>query len=132
MNTKIVMTVSSVVLGVTGIFLTFAPDIVLSNLKTNTDPVSVLLGQVIGGLYFGYGMLNWMTKESLIGGIYNRPIVVANLTHFLIAGLAICKSLTSNQALPKALWAAGAVYVALGLFFVIILFRHPIKEDKQQ
>lgn len=120
------MTVSSVILGATGIILTFAPDFVLNNLNIETNPSSLLLGQVTGGLYFGYSMLNWMTKESLIGGIYNRPIAIANLSHFLIAGLAVCKRLISDPELPKALWTAGVVYVILGVLFIIILNRHPI------
>jgi hypothetical protein len=126
MNTKIIMTLSSIILGATGIILTFAPDIVLHNLNIDTNPTSLLLGQVIGGLYFGYSMLNWMTKESLIGGIYNRPIAIANVAHFFIAGLAIIKRLLSDPGLPKALWTAGAGYAVLGLLFIIILFRHPI------
>lgn len=126
MNTKILMTTSSIILGATGIMLTFAPDIVLSNLNVDTNQTALLLVQVMGGMYFGYSMLNWMTKESLIGGIYNRPIAIANFTHFLIAGLAIGKRLISNPSLPKALWATGAVYAILGLLFIMILFRHPI------
>ena len=131
MNTKIVMTVTSLILGGTGIFLSFAPDIVLNNLSIQVNPTSLLLGQVIGGLYFGYGLLNWMTKESLIGGIYNRPIATANFTHFLIVGLALSKSLISNQGLPSTLWIACAVYVVLGFLFAIILFRHPINSESQ-
>ncbi len=120
------MTISSIILGATGVILTFAPDMVLRNLNIDTNPTSILLGQVIGGLYFGYSMLNWMTKESLIGGIYNRPVAIANFTHFLIAGLSIIKRLISDPGLPKALWVAGAVYLVFGLLFILILFRHPI------
>ena len=124
------MTFASIILGATGAILIFASDIVLGNLAIEVNQTSLLLGQVIGALYFGYSMLNWMTKESLIGGIYNRPIAVANFTHFLIAGLAIVKALISNPQLPKILWAAGAAYVVLGLLFMIILFRHPIKSNE--
>ena len=132
MNTKIVMTISSIILGATGIILTFAPDIVVNNLSIETNPASLLLGQVMGGLYFGYSMLNWMTKESVIGGIYNRPIAIANFTHFLIAGLAICKGLISNPGLPKILWTACIVYVVLGFLFIIILFRQPVIANDQK
>jgi len=132
MNTKIVMTISSLIMGATGLILTFAPDIVMGSLNIETNQTSILLGQVIGALYFGYSMLNWMTKEGLIGGIYKRPIAIANSSHFLIAGLAIVKSLLSNPGLPRAIWTAGLVYTVLGLLFIIILFRHPINstDDK--
>jgi len=127
MNTKIVMTVTSIVLGASGATLIFASDVVLSSLSIEISQASLLLGQVVGALYFGFAMLNWMTKEGLIGGIYNRPIAVANFTHFMIAGLAIVKAIVSNPELPKAIWGAGFVYVALGILFMIILFRHPVK-----
>ena len=126
MNTKVIMTSSSIVLGATGVILTFAPDMVLQNLNIEITQTSLLLGQVIGGLYFGFSMLNWMTKENLIGGIYNRPIAIANFTHFLIVGLAIIKKLVSDPGLPKTLWTAGIVYAVLGIVFAIILFRHPL------
>ena len=119
------MTVSSVILGATGVLLTFAPDMVLRNLHIDANPASLLLGQVIGGLYFGYGMLNWMTKESLVGGIYHRPVAIANFAHHLIAGLAITKGLISNPELTTSLWVAGALYVVFGLLFIMMLFRHP-------
>src|SRR5690606_27894792 len=108
-----------------------ASDIVLQTLHIDTNPTSILLGQVIGGLYFGYSMLNWMTKGSLIGGIYNRPVAIANFAHFFIAGLAIMKTLIANPKLPKVLWMAGAVYLVLGLLFIRILFRHPIESTTE-
>jgi hypothetical protein len=132
MNTKIIMTICSIILGATGVILSFAPDLVLRNLDLDVNPTSVLLGQVLGGLYFGYSMLNWMTKESLIGGIYNRPVAIANFTHFMIAGLAIIKKLISHPELPKAIWAAGAVYLVFGLLFILILFRHPINSTTEK
>lgn len=127
MNTKLIMTASSLVLGATGILFTFAPDLALQRLNIEVNSMSILLGQIIGALYFGYSMLNWMTKESLMGGIYNRPIGIANFTHFLIAGLAIIKLLLTNNEVPLALWVAGGVYLVFGILFSIILFSHPAK-----
>lgn len=121
------MTLSSLVLGAVGVILTFTPDLALLNLNMEADTMSLLLGQIIGALYFGYAMLNWMTKESLIGGIYNRPIAIANFTHFLIAGLAIVKLLMSNRSMSTALWTIGGVYIFFGIAFLLILFRHPSK-----
>jgi hypothetical protein len=132
MNTKIVMTLSSIVLGVTGMTFIFASDIVLSHLGIDTNAASLILGQVIGALYFGYSMLNWMAKGSLIGGIYNRPVAIANVTHFFIAGLAIVKLLLSDQKFPKLFWPMGLLYVAFGFVFIIILFRHPVRSADER
>jgi len=118
MNTKVVMTFTALVLGATGILLTFAPDLALDLLLVAITPGTILLAQVLGGLYFGYAMLNWMTNQSLIGGIYNRPVAITNLTHFIIAGLALVKGLLAHPELPNTLWVT------------IILFRHPVASTK--
>lgn len=127
MNTKIIMTASAVILGATGVILVFSPDTALLSLGIQSSPASLLLVQVIGGLYFGFFMLNWMIKGGLIGGIYNRPIAIANFAHFFIVGLSVVKTVTSNRDLPGILWAVGAVYVVFGIVFMILLFRHPIR-----
>ncbi len=128
MNTKWIMIATSLLLGVSGIVLTFAPDLITGSLGVNPSQASILLGQILGALYFGFAMLNWMTKESLIGGIYNRPVAVANLTHFMIAGLALVKASISNPQLPLLLILVSGVYTVLAILFGIILFRHPIPE----
>ncbi len=129
MNTSFVMTASAVVMGIVGIVLTFAPDLVVARLGIETTRTSIFVAQLLGALYFAFAMLNWMSKANLIGGIYNRPVAVANLTHFLIAGLALVKGVISNPDLPYVIWAAALIYALFGLLFGIILFRHPVKSE---
>jgi hypothetical protein len=129
MNTKLVMTFSAVVLGASGLALTFAPDVILSLLSVAPDKAALILLQIIGALYFAFAMLNWMTKESRIGGIYNRPIAVANLTHYIIAGLAIVKAVIADNDLSTIFWAAGIIYVVLGICFGVIMYTHPAKQS---
>jgi hypothetical protein len=124
------MTLSAVTLGTAGILLIFIPDTILCQLYIDTNKTALFLMQILGALYFSFGMLNWMTKTSLIGGIYNRPITVANLTHFLIAGLALIKGLISNPNSPCIIWTLGIIYFVFGVSFGIILFRHPISITK--
>lgn len=130
MNTKVLMTTSAVSLLTVGIILTFLPDEILKYADLeNTRPLQLLL-QIIGALYFGFGMLNWMSKSGLIGGIYNRPIAVANFTHFFIAGLALIKGIMANPGLPETIWIVSCVYLIFAISFGIVLFRHPLTEKK--
>ena len=130
MNTKVLMTTSAVSLLTAGIILTFLHDEILKYAYLeNTRPLQLLL-QIIGALYFGFGMLNWMSKSGLIGGIYNRPIAVANFTHFFIAGLALIKGIMANPVLPKTIWIVSCVYLIFAISFGIVLFRHPLTEKK--
>jgi hypothetical protein len=128
MNTKILMTSSAIILGIAGIILTFMNEEILGYLGfPNHKPLQFLV-QIIAALYFGFGMLNWMTKTSIIGGIYNRPIATANFTHFFIGGLALIKGLISNPALHYIIWIIAVIYLTFGAAFGFILFRHPISE----
>ncbi len=130
MNTKLIMTLSALILGAIGVLLTFIPDTILSHLNIDVNKTSQFLMQILGALYFSFAMLNWMTKTSLIGGIYNRPIAIANFSHFLIAGLALAKGIISNPSISYAIWTAGIIYCLFGVSFGIILFRHPVNETK--
>ena len=125
MNTKILMSVSALIMGVTGILLSFMPHEALNYLNGSTgstmDPLFI---QLLGALYFAFGMVNWMAKGSLIGGIYARPIAIGNLTHFMIGALALLKAY--NSASPVLL-GATVIYVALAILFGIVFFRHPVK-----
>ena len=130
MNTKLVMASSAVILGATGIVLTFIPDEILSHLSIEANKTALLLWQILGALYFAFAMLNWMTKTSLIGGIYNRPIAIANFTHFLIAGLALIKDIISNPSVSYIIWIAVIFYCVFGISFGAILFRHPHERNE--
>jgi len=128
MNTKLVMTASAIILGFTGILLTFIPDEIINYLNMETNKTTVFLMQIIGALYFAFAMLNWMKRTRLIGGIYNRPTAIANFTHFLIAGLALVKGLISNTSLSYSIWTVAIFYGIFGISFGTILFSQPKNE----
>ncbi|MEQ8582491.1 MAG: hypothetical protein RIC30_07525 [Marinoscillum sp.] len=129
MNTKILMTLSAVTLALAGIALTFAPEEILLTISAEGTPALILILQLLGALYFGFGMLNWMTKTGRIGGIYNRPVAVANFSHYAIAGLALMKSLTSVSDLPTVIWVVAIVYAAFAVAFGALLFWNPLKSQ---
>jgi len=91
MNTKILMTASSIFLMICGFGLTFVPEEISEFLNAGSNQTSILFLQILGSLYLGFGMLNWMTKNNLIGGIYSKPLVIGNLAHFLMSTIALIK-----------------------------------------
>ena len=84
MNTKILLTVSTLFLGTIGLGLSFLPTEALNILHLKTSQTSALIMQLLGALYLGFGMMNWMAKGSIIGGIYNKPLVIGNLMQKVI------------------------------------------------
>jgi hypothetical protein len=121
------MTTSAIVLMAMGILLTFAPDDVQAIFTPHdqTRTVSLIL-QILGALYFAFGMINWTAKANLIGGIYGRPIAIGNLCHFTIGGLAVIKAyLSTGEAMILPLLF---IYVPLGIAFGVVFFTHPLPE----
>ena len=117
------MTTTSLVLGLAGIVALFAPESVLAMLDAPiTKPLSVLV-QVIGTLYFSIALMNWTAKDSIIGGIYARPVSLANFAHFFSGTLVLAKYFFSNS-LNVPILLMLIVYVILALFFYWLVFRH--------
>ncbi|MCP2044287.1 hypothetical protein [Pontibacter sp. HSC-36F09] len=130
MQTRIMMTFSAALLAVLGIAFTFLPEELAVYLGSEPDLLVVLLLQVLGALYLGFAMLNWMAKGSLIGGIYNRPICIANFTHFFIGAMAMLKFLFRYPEQPFILWIFCAIYAGLAAWFGLTLYRHPLPEKE--
>ena len=130
MNTKLVMTLSAIIMATIGISASFIPHEILTFIGLPTNQPLPLLIQVIGAMYFAFAMLNWMSKGSIIGGIYNRPIAIANLTHFVIAGLALIKGILSNPSLSYIIWSIAIIYSTFAILFGVVAFNHPVSENK--
>lgn len=123
-TSKIVLGSSAIILAASGLALTFFPDELAENINLPDDASVKLLIQTIGAMYFAFAMLNWMSRRSLIGGIYNRPIAIANMTHFMMVGIALTK-LMLNNALPQSFWLVTLIYVVYTLIFGWLLFTTP-------
>ena len=130
MNTKLVMTLSAIIMATIGISASFIPHEILTFIGLPTNQPLPLLIQVIGAMYFAFAMLNWMSKGSIIGGIYNRPIAIANWTHFVIAGLALIKGILSNPSLSYIIWSIAIIYSTFAILFGVVAFNHPVSENK--
>jgi hypothetical protein len=122
LNTKTLMTVSAIFLVIVGILFSFLPQETL-HLLGKEDDMSFIL-QLCGALLFGFGMLNWMVKGSLIGGIYNKGVVVANFAHFFIGSSILIKQYAKNTDLSYLL-ILGVIYSIFSIGFGYLLFNSP-------
>ncbi len=127
MNTKIIMTASAIFLAIVGLSLVFFPVEVANYLNFGFQSLLILALQVMGGLFFGFAMLNWMSKGSVIGGIYNKPLVTANMAQFMVGGLALLKDLIHHLEKPPVIWILAVLYTIFGVLFAILFVRSPVK-----
>ena len=122
MNTKILMTSSSLVLGSAGVFALFVPDVLLSALGSAATGILSVLVQLMGALYFSMALMNWTVKDSTIGGVYARPVSLANFGHFLTGMLVLLRYELFTE-MNLSLLIVLVVYAIYAVCFYWLVFR---------
>lgn len=125
MNTKILLTVSTLFLGTIGLGLSFLPTEALNILHLKTSQTSALIMQLLGALYLGFGMMNWMAKGSIIGGIYNKPLVIGNLMHFAVGAITLLKVAFNLNDSKEVLIPLTIIYSLFALGFMAVFTKTP-------
>lgn len=110
-------------MGILGVAMIFLSMEILNYFKMAQNQFALLLIQFIGALYFGFAMLNWMAKGLLAGGIYGRPVVIGNMTHFIVATLPMLKTISSESSL--AFLILSIIYLIFTLAFIYIFYTAP-------
>lgn len=116
---RIILSASAIVLFVIGAAGLFAPQEVSGAL----DPVTAhpLIMQIGASALLGFALLNWMSRSNRLGGIYGRPLGIANLLLFAASSLSIWKA-AAHEAMPIAVIAMSAVFSALAIAFAWLIF----------
>ena len=103
MISTVVSRVSAALLLAAGVVLLFAADAVLPALSPGLPASAAWLGQLLGAAWLGVAALNWLQRNQLLGGIYGRPVVFANLALYLVGALSLLGALR-DPAAPRSLW----------------------------
>lgn len=121
MNTKLLMRANALTLASIGFSLSFLPQEIAQFMHLGSEPIVL---QLLGSLYVGFALLNWMNKEKTLGGIYGRPVVMSNFAHYMIGGLALIKFIAKGfDSMPMVILTV--TYVVFGLAFAFMAFTHP-------
>jgi hypothetical protein len=114
------MASSALFMGALGIAASFFSHELLSFAGATVETTSVLVVQVCGALYLGFAFLNWYLRGFVIGGIYNRPLAVANLVHFAVVAITLLKAAPALDS--PLLWVIAAAYVVFAAWFGLVMF----------
>lgn len=128
MSTRLLFQSSALLLVFLGVLLSFLPAEIGSFMGFTQGLATQMALQLLGAVYFGFGMLNYMSKRAIVGGIYGRPLVVGNFSHFLIAALALLKAQDLLSTFPW-LWALAIAFGLLAVAFGRLLFVQPAKSN---
>jgi hypothetical protein len=123
--------VSAVFLGLTGLAMLFASDSIFPRVIPGAGPGAELIGQLLGGAWLGVAALNWLSKSSLIGGIYNRPVTSANGLLYFVTALSLIKPVLRGNS-STLLLVLFVPVAALAGVYVWLLFRGPYQRDLEK
>jgi hypothetical protein len=115
------MTSSAVCLGVLGVGASFLPQELLAHAASPADTFTIAIVQLAGAAWFGFALVNWAARGTLIGGIYGRPIALGNFAHFSIGAVVLLKIVPRVPATPEIL-GATALYTGFAAWFGYALF----------
>ncbi len=126
--TKTLMIISAIFLAVNGFGLSFFPNEISLLLTNDDNHIFILILQILGALYLGFSYVNWMSKNSLIGGIYNKPLLIGNTLHFLTASIAMIKLVFKFDNNLQLIIIHTIIYCLFTLFFGYVFFSDPFKK----
>ncbi|MBL4670082.1 MAG: hypothetical protein HRT73_07355 [Flavobacteriales bacterium] len=130
MKTKVLLTTSSIILGLIGLALSFIPAEILTFLDVENSLTIIIFMQILGALYLGFAMMNWMAKDALFGGIYNKPMTIGNLMHFSAGALALIKAIIRSEQFLESMIVLTIIYSIFALCFAYVFFNNPKSVSK--
>lgn len=123
-STRWMMSSSAIAAGIAAVVLLFAPHELLAFAGFEVTDGLAAGAQLWSGALGGFALVNWMARENLIGGIYNRPLLVANVFHSVVGATTLGR-LAAAGGSPAAIGGA-AVFTAFAVWFGLTLFRSPV------
>jgi len=131
-NTRVLLLASTIFNGMMGLLTSFLPQEVLKISDLPSSAVNVLLVQLLSAFYISFAMINYLSKDAIIGGIYNRPILMGNIAYHGIAAIALVKYTFSQAEFSAILLTLTVVYCALSLGFLKLFFTVPGKPTTRE
>jgi hypothetical protein len=121
---NLLLTSAAIANGVAGLAAIFASEELLRAAGAAATPLETALAQLLGAALFGLAMLDWTSRFSRLGGLFGRPLVVANLTHTATGALMLVH-LGREIGFSPWIVAAFAGYATFAVLFGATLFRAP-------
>lgn len=117
-TTRLVLGASALALGALGVILLFLPVEASEVLGWRGGEAAT---SVAAGGLLAVAILDWTGRGAIYGGIYGRPIVLANLVLALTAGLALLRVQLSSPGAPTIGWIPVVILGLHGIAFSLLL-----------
>lgn len=119
---------SAAFLLIAGLTLLFASDVILPKIIAAYPEDGAWLGQLLGASWIAVGTLNWLSRAVLLGGIYGRSIVLANLAIYFIGAMVLLRIATGDTT-PPGIWFVFVPFLIFSVIYGWLLLRGPLMRD---
>lgn len=130
MNSTLISRASAGLLLAGGLGLLFAPDVILPRLIPGYPEMGLWLGQLLGTAWLALAALNWLSRTSLLGGIYGRSVVLPNAAFYFIGAMVLIKAVSAHT-MPAWIWIVMVPMVLMAGVYSWLLFRGPMARDME-
>jgi hypothetical protein len=120
------MWTSAAVLAVLGLSASFAPQEILVHAGSQPDAFTTTLVTLAGAAWIAFAILDWAARGNMMGGIYGRPIALANFAHFAIGAIVLVKVVLRTPTVVPALVVTAAYCVLAAAYGWILFVRDPL------
>lgn len=115
-------------LGAPAVALLFGADTLLPTLSPGFVPGHAWVGQLVASGWFAVAMLNWMSRNTVLGGIFGRPLVLTNLTVYVVTATTLWKA-GASTASATAMLVASATAAVMAIAYGWLMMRGPLQTD---
>ena len=119
---RVVLSASALVFAVLGVALLFLP--VEAARLLGMGPGTPLPLQLFSAGLLAMASLDWFGRGAIYGGIYGRPLVLANFAFGTIVAGSLISALR-NEALEPWGWIVAGVFAAHAVVFFVMMRRPP-------
>ena len=116
---KLLLTASAIFLIAFGAVLNLAPEEAAAALGHGGG--SALPWELLASALIGVGVLDGYSRSRPFGGIYGRPLGIANMLLFVVGAFALARAALAGTTSP-AVWALLGIYAAFAAAFVWVVF----------
>lgn len=122
---------SAAVLATAGLLLLFAADEIMPRVVIGFPASAAWVAELAAAGYLGLAMLNWTSRSALLGGVYGRPIVLANALCYFVSAMTLLRT-ASGGVTAHALWPMAVGAAILAAAYGWLLFRGPFPGDLER
>lgn len=111
---RVLLSLSAALFGLLGLALLFLPREL--PLATGLNPEAELPMQLLAGGFLSIAILNWAGRGAVYGGIYGRPLILANFAFGMITGGSLASAVLDGR-IGAVGWVPTVVLLGHTLLF---------------